>query len=453
MVFHQLSNTTGLLMTAVVVILILYDARNDLYRLLTGRTMVLLAILLWYMLEAVRVPDDLLVYSQSQYDTAIAVVGLSLVMFLIGYHNSRLTIFDDIGRRLVRGDNDNIIWSLFLCGCFIGLAPMLYFAEFDITLFFVDIWGVDERWTSPFARGRYGDLRAALLELQMFLDAVIPFAAIILFTKGSSALRRGICLFFITWMLLRANASGARSAVFPIVLPICAAVFWKSSSEMRKWLILLGLPAAIVCGYLYSAMIVASRNTGEVEIEETIDAADEYTGFEMFRELLFILKEVPDAVDYQWGKTYANQAINPIPRYFWEGKPKYWDAGIILAKAKGRVDNKGVAVMTNSPGFVGEAYLNFGILGVVIIPFLAGLVIRAWDRLLTGSGQSFLLFVVFAGGLSNILASGRGISMGTYYGMISLYILLIVIETWTAPTGGAGHRLRKLRNRTEVPAA
>lgn len=452
MVYNQLSNTTGLLMTAVIVVLILYDIRNDLYRVLSGRTMVLLAILLWYMLEAVRVPDDLTVYTQSQYDTGIAVVGLALVVFLVGYHNSRLRIFDDVGRRLVHVDNDNIIWALFVFGCCVGFGPMIYYADFQIAPFFEGLWGVDKRWTGPWARGRFGGLREALLELQMFLDAVVPFAAIILFSSRSPALRRGICLFFITWMLLRANSSGARSAVFPIVMPVCAAIFWKSSHEMRKWLILLGLPAAIVAAYFYSAMIVSSRNSGEVEISETLEAADDYTGFEMFRELLFILEEVPDSVDYQWGKSYANQVINPIPRYFWEDKPKYWDAGYVLAIAKGNVDETGYAVMTNSPGFIGETYLNFGLAGLVIIPFVSGLVIRSWDRLLASSGKSFLMFVVFAGGLANILASGRSISISTYYGMIALYVLLIVIETMTTPAGGNGHRRGRSNRRARVPA-
>ena len=456
MAFEQLSNSTALLMSVVVFGLILYDAHRDLYRLLTGRTVVLLAILLWYLLEAVRIPNDsmphtLRSFSQTQYDTGLAVVALALITFLIGYHHSRLRIFDDISRRLIQVDSDNVLWALFLSGCAIGLAPMIYFADFDLTVLFEGIFGLDERWTWKLQRGRFGGLRDALLELQMFLRAVVPLATVIIFTKSSTGMRRAICLFFITWMLLRANASGARSSMIPIVIPIAAAIFWKSSRDVQKWLIILGIPAALVTGYFYSAMVVAGRNDGEVAVEQTLAAADEYTGFEMFRELLYIVENVPDEVDYQWGKSYANQIINPIPRYFWEGKP-VWDAGILLAREMGMVDENGRVILTNSPGFIGEAYLNFGILGVVFVPFFSGMVIRAWDRIFVLCGQSFLLFVVYGAGLANILASGRSISISTYYGMIALYILLFLIETFLGTGASPPRRGQRLGVRREVPA-
>ncbi len=206
-------------------------------------------------------------------------------------------------------------------------------------------------------------------------------------------------------MLLRANASGMRSAVVPIMLPMAAAAFWKANYEWRKWLIIVGVPLTLVLGYFYSAFVVANRNQGTTDFDKAWEAAQEYTGFEMFRELLFIRDQVPENVPFQYGRSYLNQVINPIPRYFWQGKP-IWDAGILLAKAKGFYGTNGDVFMTNSPGFVGEAYLNFGVAGLIAIPFAAGWLIRAWDRLLLFSSRSFLVFAVFAGGLGNILASG-----------------------------------------------
>lgn len=429
MPFQDLSSSFAVVMTMIVVTLILIDAKQSIYRILTGRTVVLIAILLWYLLEALRLPDELYEFSQSQYDTGLAVVGLSLITFLIGYHRSHLRIFDDVGHRLAIVDNDNLLWTLFLTGCAIGLAPMIYYANFDITVLFEGMLGIEQRWSWQLERGRFGDLRGALLELQMFLRAVVPFATVIVFSSKSSTFRRAVCLFFITWMLLRANASGTRSSVIPVILPIAAAIFCKSGRDTQKWLILLGVPAALIVGYFYAALIVANRNAGGVDLARTYEAAEQYTGFEMFRELLFILDEVPNPVDYQWGKSYINQIINPIPRYFWTGKP-IWDAGILLAEAKGYVDDTGRATMTNSPGYIGETYLNFGIFGVVFVPFISGMIIRAWDRLFALCGQSFLVFVVFAAGLANILASGRSISISTFYGMLALYILLAILETF-----------------------
>ncbi len=136
---------------------------------------------------------------------------------------------------------------------------------------------------------------------------------------------------------------------------------------------------------------------------------------------------VPDVIPYQYGLTYYVQLVNPIPRFLWPGKPSA-DAGLLLAEAKGLVDEQGEAVMTNSPGFIGEAYLNFGWIGLVVVPALAGVGVRAWDRLYLWSQQSFLIFVVYAAGISVIFLSGRSFNMATFYGLIGLYLLLIAMQ-------------------------
>jgi hypothetical protein len=352
----SLSNTLAILLAAIIGSLLLWDARNNVYRILTGRNITLISVMLWYMLEAVRLPKALSEFSQSEYNVGLFCVGLSTLLFLSGYHYSRSRVFDGLSQRLVAIDSEKTLWLLFLGGSAIGLAPMLYFADFKVSVLFDGLFGA-KRWSWALERGRYGDLRAALLELQMFLRAVVPIAAVLLFSKQASGYKRLVCAFFITWMLLRANASGMRSAVVPIILPVAAAAFWKANSELRKWLIIVGVPLSLVLGYFYSAFVVANRSEGTADFDKALMAAQEYTGFEMFRELLFIVREVPDNVPYQYGRSYLNQIINPIPRYFWQGKP-IWDAGILLAKAKGMYGANGDVFMTNSPGFVGEAYLN-----------------------------------------------------------------------------------------------
>jgi hypothetical protein len=67
------------------------------------------------------------------------------------------------------------------------------------------------------------------------------------------------------------------------------------------------------------------------------------------------------------------------------------------------------------------------------------------------SSRSFLVFAVFAGGLGNILASGRSIGISTFYGMIALYILLLIIETFNGRA--ASRRAGSVRQvQQQVPA-
>jgi hypothetical protein len=130
--------------------------------------------------------------------------------------------------------------------------------------------------------------------------------------------------------------------------------------------------------------------------------------------------------------TYFTQLVNPIPRAIWPNKPVA-DAGLIMARAYGAVDKNGEPTMTTSPGFLGEAYLNFGFVGLLIIPAAAGVIVGAWDRLLPVASASMPAFMVYAAGLATIFTSGRSFNMSTFYGLLSLFVLLLVCEQlgWT----------------------
>ena len=110
------------------------------------------------------------------------------------------------------------------------------------------------------------------------------------------------------------------------------------------------------------AAIVASRNSGELDMSKGQSVT--YVGNEMLQELAFITENFPQRCEYLWGYNYYVQIVNPIPRFLWNGKPTL-DSGILLAELKGNADKSGEATMTNSPGLIGEMYLNFGVLGIL----------------------------------------------------------------------------------------
>ena len=142
----------------------------------------------------------------------------------------------------------------------------------------------------------------------------------------------------------------------------------------------------------------------------------------MFQVLLYVVRAEKQELALQYGFTYFTQIVNPIPRAVWPGKP-VGDAGLILARAVGAVDRNGEPTMTVSPGFLGEAYLNFGFLGLLIIPAVAGVIVRAWDELWPIASTVFPAFLVYAMGLAAILASGRSFNFSTFYGLMALYAL------------------------------
>ena len=417
----SLANHFGILVTVGATFVIAIDCIRDARRLVSARNVFILAVMAWFLLEAVILPKDLLAFSQSEVDIATGLIGLSLFCFLIGYSQTRGGIFDPVFRRLVRVDNQRVLWFVFVAVCVIGFTPLLIVAKGDVTAIVRDAITPSRRWSSIFARNRYGGMKDAMLELQMFLRAAIPLAVAICFYPRQSAGRRAISCLFLAYMFAAAHNSGTRSKVLEVVLPILAGIYWRLPSAVKRRAIVFGLPPLLLLGFVWSAASVIGRNEGRVAWEEAGDA--EYIGFEMFRELLYIRDNVPARFDYRYGNTYWVQIVNPIPRFLWPSKP-IEDAGLELAKMKGMIQD-GDAYLTVSPGLIGEMYWNFSIPGIAFISLFLGYLAKSWDRLRPMAEQSLMAFCFFAAGLAVIFLSGRSVTASTLYGMLALCVAIM----------------------------
>lgn len=430
-----LNNLGGILLALLLVGIVASDVSRDVRRLISARTVSLFTIFCWFVLEAIQVPEDLTRdHSQAEYDFAAILVGVAIVCFVIGYHTSRSRVFDGFARRLPHLDSQELVWRLFAIGATIGFLPLLVISGFDIYEIVSSAFSQKARWSGSFGRGRYGNLQSAFLELQMFLSAVVPLAVVILFDRRASRLRRIICALFTIWMVSRNLLDGTRSKILPVVLPILVIGYLKMSAPRQRLTLLIGVPILCVAGYIWSAASVVTRNSGEFSLAAAEQA--DYVGFEMFRELVYLSRNVPDRLDYQLGKTYLVQVANPIPRALWPSKP-VGDAGLLLAAARGAVDPEtGEPTMTISPGLLGEMYWNFGLVGVAGLSALWGWLARCWDRLPLVTGGSVMSYVIYCSGLAIIFANGRSFSMPSLYGLLSFAVLLYLITSRLPVSGG-----------------
>jgi hypothetical protein len=119
-----------------------------------------------------------------------------------------------------------------------------------------------------------------------------------------------------------------------------------------------------------------------------------------------------------------------------------------MAAAYGAVDRNGEPVMTVSPGFLGEAYLNFGFLGLLIIPAVAGVIVRSWDRLIPAASSSFPALLIYAAALPTIMASARSFNFSNYYALGALFTLIFVFHRLD---GGRSNRPPRLPARSRAP--
>ena len=428
------SNTLAILGVVALVLAIGMDVHKDIRRIVSARNVGLLTLMAWFLYEAITMPEELTkfstpdgtyYYTQDQYNVSIGYVLLAAGGMLGVYHSSKTGVFDDFASRVYRADRPDILWLVFLLGLAIGVAPLLYASNFDVWYIVSSAFQFGKRWSGRFARSRYGNLADAFMELQMFLKAIVPVAIVLMANRKVSGGKKLFCLGFLAWMIARSVVSGTRSNVLLVLLPVLAAIYWKLKPSTQKFAVAVGLPLAVLVAVQWSAAVVKNRESGEFRWEDAQSA--EYVGLEMHRELMYLSVSVPDRMEYRYGHTYFVQLVNPVPRALWPGKPTE-DAGLLMARARGEVTADGEPYLTRSPGLVGEMYWNFGVIGILVMSGLLGYVLRSWDRMLEILPGSFFLFVVFAAGLAMIFLSGRSLTMSIYYGMISFYVLLVLMD-------------------------
>ncbi len=84
-----------------------------------------------------------------------------------------------------------------------------------------------------------------------------------------------------------------------------------------------------------------------------------------------IAHHVPETIDYKYGSTFVVWIYTPVPRTLWKNKPVIHVGNEIGDKIYSNPEGSGVP-----PGFFGEAYLNFGWIGVPFAFFVLGVLMR-----------------------------------------------------------------------------
>lgn len=112
-----------------------------------------------------------------------------------------------------------------------------------------------------------------------------------------------------------------------------------------------------------------------------------------FSNTAFLIKNFPDSWDYFYGLTYAAVLVGPVPRSYWPDKPVGLAAPLGLMRRMGVRDFSSdlwqeSQMFSLSPGFVGEAWANGGIAGVILLSLLFGTATALYDRKVPASDFS-----------------------------------------------------------------
>lgn len=160
----------------------------------------------------------------------------------------------------------------------------------------------------------------------------------------------------------------------------------------------------------------------------------------------------PEVIPYQYGKTYSFFLVSFIPRIIWPDKPAAGSANGYYAVTYGITSEDGAKTTTFGVSILGEAFLNFGWAGVVLIMLFQGILIGAMQHSFGGKvsgpgGQAvFLCFFVYF--LNGIGSSAEIMFGGILQNLLMGYFLLL----WAREKPSRPHfdRTRALRPAAQI---
>ena len=312
-----------------------------------------------------------------------------------------------VGRHLVsKRPNLNVpiefgpgqLFALFILAFVVGYLHIFLAVNFDPLEMIRQMSG--PRFSQSWGRGRYGDLYSLLYELSLLIY-ILPPAAGLIFARAKqfSAFQKLVVSLILLLTFYYAFSSGTRNVLGTYVISMFGAYALSKPDLKLKRVMMIGLPIAGILLFA-STVMLELRSAGGVFAVASEDRHYYDTLYidHNIVNLSNLTNVFPDAVDFLGLEIPYQTIIRPIPRALWPGKPEGLSTGI--EEALGVTDG----VTTLSCTFVGEAYMAFGFIGVLIAGLMFGSGAALWNRVGQNAGSSFFQVLYASGFLCAAMA-------------------------------------------------
>ena len=166
---------------------------------------------------------------------------------------------------------------------------------------------------------------------------------------------------------------------------------------------------------------------GDRSLGEATDALTSRTDF--LHQLAHICSLTPAAIEYQYGGTYTFFIYALIPRVIWPDKPVAGSANNYYAVTYGVADEESIKTSTFGVSLIGESYINFGILGVVVLMMVQGSLVAILQHVFgspeSGPGGQAVFLAFFVYFLNGIGSSAEILFGGILQNLIAGCLLLL----------------------------
>ncbi len=292
---------------------------------------------------------------------------------------------------------------------------------------------------NPFVRGRIGSgPLSAVFSLATNFHVLVAagFGLVAALSRNRWVRTCGFfgCLMTWPWFLLNRTRNTMLAACAPgIIAWVC--VRFRGPIYVKVILLLL----ALFVGDTWLRFVMEARNRQQnvaqyffnSETSDIIDTETKHAGLNMYEELCWLNRLMEEGTySPNWGRRYLAEAVNPVPRAIWSGKPMI---GIDYAIARGQewsgaADDQAGVGASISTGMIGQGVDNFG---PFIGPIAAGLLMALWVILLARidlhAGSTWHL-PLYAIGLVLTFNCGRDITLLVLYPFFFGYTIVLYLD-------------------------
>ncbi|MGK0185217.1 MAG: hypothetical protein ACI9R3_000993 [Verrucomicrobiales bacterium] len=312
-------------------------------------------------------------------------------------------------------------FNLLVIAAFLGFMHRFVAVDFNLARWWEATTG--PRFAVPWGRGRLGNWKALFTELALLLYLVPPlFAVIWNRRKELSGGHFSAAALIFGFTLFSAFCDGTRNviATYLATFPV-AFILTNSNPTAKRVTILLGVIAGLLMFSTHHMLKFRSMGLATyLKTDSTLMPISEDTLFVDYNLLAIsqLTCQFPERFDYLGMEVPIWALVRPIPRALWPGKPEGLSTGIEEA-----LDAEGFTIATT---YIGEAYMAFGIIGVIGMSLAFGAVSGWWNRLGGYSSAAALTSVLYASGFFALAISMRSLLTFTTAALPTIALYCIV---------------------------
>lgn len=257
-----------------------------------------------------------------------------------------------------------------------------------------------------------------------------------------------LLVLFLNACLLSVYAS-TRIDIIAIILGALVVQYCLRGETVSRRTLVVAITVAVLAPTMLTALRTLDQGTSEAAAITSETFVDTFVLTRTFSDIpttANIIHVIPQQLPYADGETITAWIAAPIPRALWPDKPLISLGPVIGSVVFGNL-RSGVP-----PGLVAEAYWNFGLGGLLILPVLAGIALGRLERWLTPTARSSPTTAILMGAISirfgfDLMSNAIGYAI---FHAVQMAVLVVPV-LWIATTRHSRPATDARRRHSDAP--